>query len=168
MSANPNLSMPEYTGPALGPSEHGHPSDLQYIGIAVALAIVTALEVGLYYWKSLDTQVNSILLLLMAGLKFFVVAAFFMHLKFDNQAFRRLFVGGGVLAGFCYLAVLSAFGVFRPLVMWIVFAVVAAVLLSVGMVRWTGRGAVEHEGHGHESHDHDHAGHDHADPSHAH
>jgi hypothetical protein len=43
--------------------------------------------------------------------KFFMVVAWFMHLRFDSRLFRRLFVAGLFLALFCYTAVLTTFGV---------------------------------------------------------
>ncbi|MGI8794583.1 MAG: cytochrome C oxidase subunit IV family protein [Acidimicrobiales bacterium] len=87
---------------------HDHPSDGQYIKIAVILAIVTALEVGLYY-KSLPGASNNVALLVLALLKFVVVVGYFMHLKFDNQILRRVFAFGFVLALLIYAAALFTF-----------------------------------------------------------
>ncbi|MHB8466097.1 MAG: cytochrome C oxidase subunit IV family protein [Acidimicrobiales bacterium] len=92
-------------------AEHGHPGDAQYILIAVALAVLTAIEVGLYYLKH-DTATTAVLLLLMA-LKFVIVVGFFMHLKFDSVLLRRLFSGGLVLAVFIYVVTLFMFGAFH-------------------------------------------------------
>lgn len=92
--------------------EHGaHPTDAQYIRIALILAAVTAGEVGLYYTKFSEPLTNSILLA-MAAFKFVMVAAYFMHLKFDNKILRRLFITGFVLAVFCYVVYLVTLGVF--------------------------------------------------------
>jgi cytochrome c oxidase subunit 4 len=87
--------------------EHAHPSDKQYIGIAAILAVVTAIEVGLSYAKL--GNANAPLLLIGMAVKFFLVASFFMHLKFDSKVFRRFFITGLVLAVFCYIAALSTF-----------------------------------------------------------
>ena len=92
-------------------AEHTAPSDLQYIGIAGALAVLTAIEVGLYYLKH-DTLTSVVLLLLMA-LKFVIVVGYFMHLKFDSPLLRRLFVGGLLLAMFVYIVALFMFGAFH-------------------------------------------------------
>ena len=107
---NPALKNPDddYTGPALGPSHDGHPSDMQYIGVALILAVFTAIEVAISYIKSLGSAAAPALLIF-AVLKFFIVAAYFMHLKFDSKNFRRLFIGGILLASFCYIVVLSNF-----------------------------------------------------------
>ena len=94
--------------------EHGaHPTEAQYIKIALILAVVTAAEVGLYYTKFSEVLTNSILIL-MAAFKFVVVAAYFMHLKYDNKILRRLFITGFVLAVFCYVGYLVTLGVFVP------------------------------------------------------
>jgi cytochrome c oxidase subunit 4 len=86
---------------------HDHPSDRTYVGIAAILAGVTAIEVALSYIKL--GNANAPLLLLGMVIKFGVVAAFFMHLRFDSKLLRRLFISGLVLAIFCYVAALSMF-----------------------------------------------------------
>ena len=102
------------TPPAHGGAEHGskheHPSDLQYVYVALFLAAVTAAEVGVYYVEALEGLLVPILVV-MALVKFTVVVLWFMHLRFDSRLFRRLFVAGFVLAAFCYLTVLSTFHV---------------------------------------------------------
>jgi len=90
----------------------GHPTEAQYVKIAVILATITAAEVGLYYTSFSQAATNATLLVL-AGTKFVMVAAYFMHLKFDNKILRRLFTTGFVLASFCYVAYLLTLGVFR-------------------------------------------------------
>jgi cytochrome c oxidase subunit 4 len=92
--------------------QHAHPSDFQYVMIALFLAVVTGAEVGLYYIKSLDFIVLAGLLITLMVVKFATVAAFFMHLRFDSKLFRRIFITGIVLATVCYLIILSTFHVF--------------------------------------------------------
>lgn len=95
-----------------GHGEHGaHPTDAQYVRIALILATVTAIEVGLYYTSFSQAATNTALLVL-AAIKFVMVAAYFMHLKFDNRILRRLFSVGLALAAFCYIAYLVTLGVF--------------------------------------------------------
>ena len=103
--------MPDTELAAHESSHAGHPGDAQYILIALALAVLTGVEVGLYYLKA-STLTNVVLLLLMA-LKFSVVAGYFMHLKFDSPVLRRLFVGGLMLASTIYIIVFFMFGVFH-------------------------------------------------------
>lgn len=96
----------EYDGPAISKESHGgHPSDLQYIYVALFLAVVTGIEVWLSYIEGID-KARPYLLIAAAIVKFVFVAAFFMHLKFDSKNFRRLFLVGILLALFCYLVVL--------------------------------------------------------------
>jgi cytochrome c oxidase subunit 4 len=92
--------------------QHGaHPTDAQYVRIALILAVVTAIEVGLYYTK-LSQAATNVALLCLAALKFAMVAAYFMHLKFDSRILRRLFLAGFVLAASVYVAYLLTLGVF--------------------------------------------------------
>jgi len=91
---------------------HAHPSDRNYVMVAVFLAVVTAAEVGLYY---VEEQMGDLLvpvLLAMMVVKFFVVAAWFMHLRFDSVMFRRFFLSGLVLATAVYLAAMTAMQMF--------------------------------------------------------
>ena len=94
------------------PEEHGaHPTEAKYIKVALVLAVVTAVEVGLYYTKFSQAATN-LALVVLALIKFVMVAAYFMHLKFDNRLLRRLFVTGFVLAASVYAAYLLTLGVF--------------------------------------------------------
>ena len=93
--------------------EH-HPSDRTYWKVGLALGLVTALEVGTYFITD-DPYSHELAPLLIGSLitmmvlKFVVIGAFFMHLKFDNRLFRNIFVSGLVLAVGVYIAVLTAF-----------------------------------------------------------
>ena len=75
----------------------GHPSPLKYVAVATILAFVTAIEVALYY-LDLPSKVLVALLMGLAFIKFSMVAAYFMHLKFDGRLLRRLFITGILLA----------------------------------------------------------------------
>ena len=90
--------------------EHSHPGPRQYVLIAVVLVILTGVEVATSY---LDGDVNSNLLIaalaIMAAIKFFLVAAWYMHMKQDAPLFRRMFVAGIVLAGIVYGIVMFFF-----------------------------------------------------------
>ena len=90
--------------------DHGHPDELAYIKVALVLAVVTAIEVAIYYVPALEGALVPILLLL-SLIKFVLVVLWFMHLRFDSRIFRRLFVTGVILAFFCYLIVLTTFHV---------------------------------------------------------
>jgi cytochrome c oxidase subunit IV len=92
------------------PGAHEHPSDGVYIIVALVLAALTALEVGLYYIKGGLTYIPLLLLMM---LKFLIVAGFFMHLRFDSPLFRRLFAMGLGMAVFIYTVLLFLFGVYH-------------------------------------------------------
>jgi cytochrome c oxidase subunit 4 len=87
----------------VGALEDHHPGPRQYVLIAVVLVILTAVEVAT---SSLEGHVNSNLLIValavMAAVKFFLVAAWYMHMKQDSSVFRRLFITGLVLASVVY------------------------------------------------------------------
>lgn len=90
------------------PHTHKHPTEAQYVLIALFLAAVTALEVWVYYIDALKDLLVPILLVC-AVIKFTVVVAFFMHLRFDSRLFRRFFVLGLALAIFVFTIVLTTF-----------------------------------------------------------
>ena len=84
---------------------HTHPTPRRYVTIAVILAVITAAEVAIYYVEAIESLLVP-MLILFAFLKFFLVASWFMHLRFDSRLFRRLFVTGLVLAGVVFAVVL--------------------------------------------------------------
>jgi cytochrome c oxidase subunit 4 len=88
---------------------HDHPSDGRYVKIALLLGAITAAEVATYFFE-LSTKELVILLFPMMIIKFGIVAAYFMHLKFDHPIFRRAFIAGIILAVLVYCAALTTFG----------------------------------------------------------
>jgi len=90
---------------------HAHPSDGKYVQIALVLGVITAAEVAIPYITDVEGPFLVLMLVLMV-VKFFLVVAWFMHLRFDSALFRRLFVGGIVLAVAVYLAALASFQYF--------------------------------------------------------
>lgn len=100
--------------PGLLPGElRPHPSPFKYVMIAVILCVVTALEIGVSYMEgSIPDGLIVVLLMVMAIMKFAIVAAYYMHLVTDRQIFRRFFVLGLSAAVVLYLIVLSTLNVF--------------------------------------------------------
>ena len=91
--------------------DHDHGlSDFGYIKVAVLLAVLTAAEVMLYFVDTGPIEVPGLLILMVV--KFWIVVAYFMHLRFDSKLFTWMFVGGMVLA----LAVYAAMG--TSMVFW--------------------------------------------------
>lgn len=89
--------------------DHAHPSGWAYIKIALILAGVTALEVFTYFRSVLDWGVFLVpALIFMMVVKFYLVATWFMHLRFDNKIYTRLFTAGLTLAVVVYLITLAA------------------------------------------------------------
>lgn len=97
---------------------HSHPTWQLYVGIAVILFILTALEVGAYevaergimggFGVFVKEMVVEILLVLSAA-KFALVAMFYMHLKQDSKIFSSVFVFPIILAALVILALLGLF-----------------------------------------------------------
>jgi cytochrome c oxidase subunit 4 len=87
-----------------------HPSTREYLRVGLILFALTCLEVYLSY-SSLGGWQLITLLLSCTVIKFLMVVGYFMHLKFDNGRFSRLFALGAVGAFTLYVVVLLIFGV---------------------------------------------------------
>ena len=85
------------TTPPAPAAEHAHPGPIEYVKVAVFLAVVTGIEVAIYYVKAAKGVLAPALIAL-SLVKFGMVGLYFMHLKFDTHLFRRLFVLGIILA----------------------------------------------------------------------
>ena len=95
---------PEETG-----AGHAHPGAKEYLAIATILTVLTAIEVAVFYIPSMKPMLVPTLLTL-SGIKFALVAMFYMHLKFDHRIFSWLFVVPMMLAAIVILALLKLFG----------------------------------------------------------
>src|SRR6266446_9466900 len=71
--------------------EAHHPGPVTYIVIAIVLTILTAFEIGVFYAPFLQAILVPLLIIL-AILKFILVAGFYMHLHFDSWVFVALFI----------------------------------------------------------------------------
>ncbi len=91
---------------------HGdeHPSSTirQYVMTGILLTAITAVELFLSY-SSLPHGLMITLLIGLSAVKFAIVVAIFMHLKFENRLLTRLFLFGLVLATCIMIALLSLF-----------------------------------------------------------
>jgi len=96
--------------PEEGGTKHAHPTEMEYVKVALVLAAITLAEVAVYYVESLEGLLVPILGV-MSIAKFAIVALWFMHLRFDSRLFRRLFLMGIALAVFVYTVALSTFHV---------------------------------------------------------
>lgn len=92
---------------------HEHPTPTQYWKIAGLLAVVTAIEVALFYIdRELELgALNAMVLIALSTLKFVIVIGWFMHLRFEKPLLSRFFAAGFGLAIGVYLVVLAALGI---------------------------------------------------------
>ena len=84
-----------------------HMSDWQYVKIALLLGFLTAIEVLTYFVDFGPMAVPTLMVLMVV--KFAIVVAYFMHLRFDNSLFTKLFVAGLLLAIGVYVTVFLTF-----------------------------------------------------------
>jgi caa(3)-type oxidase subunit IV len=85
-----------------------HPGPRKYVFIGVVLFIVTAIEVAIFYLEIPDAVLITSLIVL-SIVKFTMVVAWFMHLRFDSKLFRRLFATGLITAFLVFGVVLTIF-----------------------------------------------------------
>jgi cytochrome c oxidase subunit 4 len=90
----------------------GHATVRTYVNVAVALAILTAVEVTTLYIPGIPNWFLITALLAMSVLKFFLVVGFFMHLKYDSSIMRALFVGPLIIAIAIILALMALFSAY--------------------------------------------------------
>ncbi len=89
--------------------EEPHASNRTYVVIALVLGVLTALEVMVFYVEALAPVLVPILILL-SGTKFALVVAFYMHLKFDANVLRGLFLGPLFIAVAIIVALIALYG----------------------------------------------------------
>ena len=92
--------------------ERPHPTGFVYVMLAVFLAVITSIEVAVYYIHALRPALAPILIVLSAT-KFATVAAFYMHLRFDGKLFTYIF-GGGLLLAACLVTAIMLLLQFSP------------------------------------------------------
>ena|SRR4249920_526227 len=90
-------------------TEHAHPGAKEYLGIAIVLTVITAVEVAVFYIPGLKPILVPTLLTL-STVKFAMVAMWYMHLKFDHRLFSYLFVVPMIVMALIVLALLRLFG----------------------------------------------------------
>ena len=103
------LAQPERAPSQAVVTHRGHPDDAEYIKIGIILAVITAIEVALFYVSIERIILIPTLMILSAG-KFIIVVSYFMHLKFDSKIFTTAFVTGLVLASAGFTVVLATLG----------------------------------------------------------
>jgi caa(3)-type oxidase subunit IV len=97
-------------------AEAPYPRNRLYVQVAILLAVLTALEVGVHSFPGLFGGMGSpgyvAALLITMFVKFWAVGYFFMHLKWDNRILNRVFYTGFILAILVYVAIMLMFRLF--------------------------------------------------------
>ncbi|MEX2528750.1 MAG: cytochrome C oxidase subunit IV family protein [Gemmatimonadota bacterium] len=96
--------------PAHEEGHDSHPSVAFYVTIGAILAIVTGVEVAIYYMPQFEA-VDVPLLVILSTMKILLVMMFFMHLKMDHRALTWIFLSGIALAAFMVSALVVLFHV---------------------------------------------------------
>ena len=86
--------------------EGAHATNQTYVRIAIILAIITLVEVVIYYIPTIRFVLVPALLILSLA-KFLMVVGYFMHLKFDSRLYRFMFASGLIITLGVYLALLA-------------------------------------------------------------
>lgn len=94
-----------------GTDQHAHPETSTYLAVAGILAVITVVEVGVFYVPGLKGFLAPMLLSLSA-VKFSLVVMFFMHLKSDHKLFTVIFSIPLMIALAVGVALLFLFGVY--------------------------------------------------------
>ena len=91
--------------------EHEHPTWSTYWKVATILTLITVVEVWIYYVPAIVASRAFVpMLLIMSAVKFFIVVAFYMHLRYDHKLFRALFTGPLIIAAFTLIGLMFLFG----------------------------------------------------------
>lgn len=90
-----------------------HPSVRVYLSIAAILTAITVVEVGIFYIPAIhSTMFLAPILLLLSAAKFALVVGFYMHLRYDHNLFRAVFVAPLLIAVAVIIGLLFLFRVF--------------------------------------------------------
>ena len=91
--------------------EHAHPDWGTYKWVALLLAVITVIEVWVYYIPAfVASRLFVPSLIILSAVKFATVVMFYMHLKYDAKLFRGLFVGPLTIAVIAVISLLFLFG----------------------------------------------------------
>lgn len=129
-------------------TDDDHVSDWVYIKTAIWLGIFTAIEVFTYFGSvhNMPDWMLRLLLSVLMVVKFFMVAAIFMHLKYDNPVFTKFIVGGLVIAYPVYMLAAFMLG-FLPNWEWPLKVILVAVppIIAAGwlLLAWQGNNGDE-------------------------
>ena len=90
------------------PEEKPLPRVSTYLLVGLILTGVTAIEVWAFYWP-IPVWVIVTSLIVLSLMKFWLVVAFFMHLRYDHKMFTHLFTLGRILAVSVVIGLITLF-----------------------------------------------------------
>ncbi|MCY4437712.1 MAG: cytochrome C oxidase subunit IV family protein [Chloroflexi bacterium] len=91
-------------------NDEAHATTGHYVRIAIVLTILTILEVATYY-VAIPFALLVPLLLVLAGTKFALVVAYYMHLRYDSKLFSGFFFFGFTIEILLLIALMVLFGI---------------------------------------------------------
>jgi cytochrome c oxidase subunit IV len=94
-------------------NQHAHPTNRFYLMIGAALLVLTGLEVVGYLGEqggTLGKGSATVIILALSAMKFVLVVALYMHLKFDHKLFTGIFVFPAMLATLVIGGMILLFG----------------------------------------------------------
>ena len=110
MAHDPSHEHPANVDHASMGIEKEHPTWSTYWKVAVALTLITVVEVWIYYTPLKESRLFVPLLLIMSAVKCVTVVLFYMHLRYDHRLFRVLFTGPLIIAAITLTGLLFLFG----------------------------------------------------------
>ena len=91
-------------------TDEAHATTGHYVRIAIVLTVLTVLEVATYY-VAIPFALLVPLLLVLAGTKFALVVAYYMHLRYDSKLFSGFFFFGFTVEILLLIALMVLFGI---------------------------------------------------------
>jgi cytochrome c oxidase subunit IV len=94
-------------------NQHAHPTNRFYLAIGLLLLVLTGLEVLGYLGETrhiLGPGSAAAIILALSAMKFLLVVALYMHLKFDHKLFTGIFVFPALLATLVICGMIFLFG----------------------------------------------------------
>ncbi len=91
-------------------NDEAHATTGHYVRIAIVLTVLTILEVATYY-VAIPFALLVPLLLVLAGTKFALVVAYYMHLRYDSKLFSGFFFFGFTIEILLLIALMVLFGI---------------------------------------------------------
>ena len=98
------------TGPQHAAEEKHGLEPMQYVYLGIVLTVITIVELfASLSWADALGDLLIPVLIVLSGVKFVAVVAYYMHLRFENPLLVRIFAGSFLLAGGVLIALISLF-----------------------------------------------------------